>query len=61
MIKIWNLIGIIKKLLKLSIIELGISPDDFSEKFILSKKYEKHIIILNYIQTEKAKENNCGL
>ena len=51
------LIGIIKKLLKLSIIELGISPDDFSEKFILSKKYEKHIIILNYVQTEKAKEN----
>ena len=51
------LIGIIKKLLKICIIELGMSPDDFSEKFISSKRYEKHIIILNYIQTEKAKEN----
>ena len=35
--------------------ELGLSPDEFSEKFILSKKYEKHIVILNYIQTEIAR------
>ena len=51
------LIGIIKKLLKLCIMELGLSPDSFSEKFILSKKYEKNIIILNYIQTELCKDN----
>ena len=51
------LIAAIKKVLKLSIMELGIVPDNFSEKFILSKKYEKHIIILNYIQTEIAREN----
>ena len=45
----------IKKVLKLCIMELGLSPDEFSEKFILSKKYEKHIVILNYIQTEIAR------
>ena len=52
---IW--IAIIKKLLKLCIMELGLSPDDFTEKFILSKKYEKNIIILNYIPTEMAIDN----
>ena len=49
------LIAAIKKVLKLCIMELGLSPDEFSEKFILSKKYEKHIVILNYIQTEIAR------
>jgi len=50
-------IASIKKILKFCIMELGLSPDNFSEKFILSKKYDKHIIILNYIQTEIAREN----
>ena len=51
------LIASIKKVLKICIMELGLSPDNFSENFILSKKYEKHIVILNYIQTEIAKNN----
>ena len=51
------LIASIKKVLKLCIMELGLNPDNFSEKFILSKKYEKHIVILNYIQTEIARNN----
>ena len=50
-------IAVIKKILKLCIMDLGLSPNSFSEKYILSKKYEKNIIILNYIQTEIAREN----
>ena len=49
-------IAVIKKILKLCIMDLGLSPDSFSKKFILSKKYEKNIIILNYIETEIARE-----
>ena len=49
-------IGIMKKLLKLCIMELGLSPYNFSDKFILTRKYEKNIIILNYLQTEMAVE-----
>ena len=49
-------IGIMKKLLKLCIMELGLSPDNFSDKFILTRKYEKNIIILNYLPTEMAVE-----
>ena len=51
---IW--IAIMKKILKLSILELGFFPEQFSEKFIFLKKYEKHFILLDYIPTEMAKE-----
>ena len=51
---IW--IGIMKKILKLCILDLGFFPDNFSEKFIFIKQYNKHLILLNYIPTEIAIE-----
>ena len=49
-------IGIMKKILKLCILELGIFPENFSDKFIFIKKYDKHLILLNNIPTEIAVE-----
>jgi hypothetical protein len=51
---IW--IGIMKKILKLCILDLGFFPENFSEKFIFIKQYNKHLILLNYIPTEIAIE-----
>ena len=51
---IW--IGIMKKILKLCILEIGIFPEEFSEKYIFLKKYNNHLIVLSYIPTEIAIE-----
>ena len=53
-ILIW--IGLMKKVLKLCIMELGIFPEQFSEKYIFIKPYNNHLIVLNYIPTEIALE-----
>ena len=51
---IW--IGIMKKILKLCILDLGIFPEHFSDKFIFIKQYDKHLILLNNIPTEIGSE-----
>ena len=53
-ILIW--IGIMKKILKLCILELGLFPEHFSDNFIFIKKYEKQYILLDYIPKEMAIE-----
>ena len=46
---IW--IGIIKKLIKFCLVNLGIEPNEFSEKFIFVKESRVPIVNLNFIQT----------
>ena len=57
-ILIW--IGIMKKLIKLCIVDLNLQLNDFSDKFLFTKKSHKSIVSLNNIQTkliiEKIKE-----
>ena len=53
-ILIW--IGLMKKILKLCILDIGIFPEEFSEKYIFLKKYNNHLIVLNYIPSEIAIE-----
>ena len=48
-ILIW--IGIMKKLIKFCLINLNISPNEFTEKFILIKESRNAILSLNFIQT----------
>ena len=49
-ILIW--MGIMKKLIKLCIVELNLPLTDFSEKFLFIKKSHNSIVILNNIQTK---------
>ena len=50
-------IGVMKKLIKLSVINFDIPPNEFTDKFILVKKNNKTNIALNYMSTQLIKEN----
>ena len=45
-------IGIMKKLIKLCIVELGLDIKDFSEKFLFVKKQQKSLVAVNNLQTK---------
>ena len=55
---IW--IGIMKKLIKLCIVELNFSLNDFSDKFLFIKKNRNSNVILKYIQTKQIVEKIKG-
>ena len=52
---IW--LSILKKLLKYCLITLEILPENFTEQCLLSKKFNKNIVILDYIPTLMLKED----